>query len=468
MQARPTPRREPREARTDVHLHPAPPGPPERKGLIDSLGYYYRFFTDPIGTVRARFERYGDLYYAPSNGVGLYVLRHPDHLYEVLVERAADYGKTHTAFDQLTKFLGFGLLTTDGETWRRQRRMVNPAFAHKRLAGYAAAMSDEARREVARWRPGEVRDMSRDMMELTLRVVCRTLFNHDVRGQTDAVAEAMNGFRDHLGRPNFFPSWLPAPGQRAADRALEAIDDVILGMIADRRAGRTASPEPPDLLHMLLTAVDEEGDGGKLGDREIRDQLVTLFLAGHETTSHALTWTLYLLSQNRGAEARVRAEIGEVLGDRAPGYDDLERLPYTRWCFEEAMRLYPPAYTLARRAERETQIGGYTVPKGSEVILWLYMTHHDARWFPDPEAFRPERFSPEEVAARPKLAYLPFGAGARACIGKVFAQIEGQLLLATLLQHHRFTLAPGFEPKIHPRVTLSPKNGMHMRIDRAR
>jgi cytochrome P450 len=236
-------------------------------------------------------------------------------------------------------------------------------------------------------------------------------------------------------------------------------------MIRERRASGVV-PDPADLLHMLVTAVDVEGDGGTLDDQEVRDQLVTMFLAGHETTSHALTWTWYLLSQNPEAEAKLHAELERVLGGRAPTYDDLDDLPYTRWCFEEAMRLYPPVYTTARRAEVDAEIGGYPVPRGSEVVIWIYMTHHDARWYPNPRAFKPERFSPEVVAGRPKLAYLPFAAGARACIGKVFAMIEGQLVLATLAQQYRLRLEPGHPVELSPRVTLSPKHGMRMQLSR--
>jgi cytochrome P450 len=439
-----------------------PPGPPPRGGTLSSLSYYYRFLTDSLGFVQERFEQYGDIYYAPSNGVPLYVLRHPEHLWEVLVRDGAKYGKTHTAFEMLEQFLGKGLLTTDGDVWRRQRRMVQPAFGKKRLAGYAQYMVDETVKIADEWQDGMTYDISREMMELTLRAVCRTLFSHDVRGQSDDVAGAMEVFRNALGRPDPLPSWL-SPWRRSADHALATLDEIIYGMIRERRESGE-EPDPADLLHMLITAVDSEGDGGRLDDKEIRDQLVTMFVAGHETTSHALTWTWYLLSQNPAAERKLHAELDRVLGKRLPTYEDVESLVYTRWCFEEAMRLYPPAFTLARRAEADAEIGGYAVPKGSEVILWVYMTHHDARWFPNPRAFIPERFSPEEVAKRPKLAYLPFGAGARACIGKVFAMIEGQLVLATLAQRFRMGLEPGHLVEMAPRVTLAPKHGMRMRL----
>ncbi len=437
-----------------------PPGPPPRGGALSSLNYYYRFLTEPIDFVQERFERFGDIYYAPSQGVPLYVLRHPQHLWEVLVRDGAKYGKTHSAFTMLEHFLGKGLLTTDGDVWRRQRRMVQPAFAKRRLAGYAQVMVEESHKLVGSWQDGMTTDVSREMMELTLRAVCRTLFGYDVRGRTDDVAEAMHVFRNTIGRPDPLPSWL-SPWRKRADGALRTLDALIYGMIQARRASAD-EPEPADLLHMLLSAVDTDGDGGRLDDKEIRDQLVTMFLAGHETTSHALTWTWYLLSQNPAAERKLHAELDRVLRGRLPTYDDLDALPYTRWCFEEAMRLYPPAFTIARRAETNAEIGGYAVPKGSEVILWIYMTHHDSRWFPDPRAFKPERFAPEAVAKRPKLAYLPFAAGARACIGKVFAMIEAQLVIATVAQRFRLRVEAGHPVAMAPRITLAPKHGMRM------
>lgn len=448
--------------------HALPPGPAPRNGMLGSLGYYYKFLTNPIGFVQSRFERYGDVYYAPSSGTPLYVIRHPDHLHEVLNKNAAHYSKSHSAFVTLERFLGRGLLTTDGDEWRRQRRMVNPAFARKRLAGYAHAMAGESARCADGWASGQVRDISHEMMDLTLRIVCRTLFSHDVTGQAKLVEAAMDTFRESMAL-NMLPSWVPNPWKRRADDGVQALDEIIFGMINKRRSGQQPQPDPPDLLQMLLDVVDEEGDGKSLSDGEIRDMLVTLFIAGHETTSHALTWTWYLLSQYPDVERKLHHELDTVLAGRAPTYEDLESLPYTAQVFDESMRIYPPAYSVARRAEQDTQIGKYTVPKGSEVILWIYMAHHDPRWYAEPTRFDPDRFTPAEVAKRPKLSYLPFGSGGRACVGKVFAQIEGRLILATLAQRFQLALAPDQKVAMSPRVTLAPKYGMRMVLrERAR
>lgn len=434
-----------------------PPGPPARRGPWDDAVYFTRFFLDPLGFVGERFEQYGDIYYAPSGGVGLYVLRDPEHIWEVLVRDAAKYGKTHSALRQLEGVLGEGLLTTDGDLWRRQRRLVQPAFGPKRLAEYAAAFVDECERTARGWYPGQVRDLSREMMDLTLRVVCRTLFGHDVSGQTDVVWGAIKTLTTGFAAARLVPGWVPGGPQARSEQARADLDEVVMGMIADRRA---SGQSHPDLLQRLLDARDE--DGSALTDVEIRDQLLTLFIAGHETTSHALTWTLYLLSQHPEVEAELRRELRETLGGRPPRYDDLPNLTYTRMVFDEAMRLFPPAYTVARRAEADTVIGNWEVPKGAEVIVWIYRAHRLERVWPEPERFDPERFRPEASAARPKCAYLPFGAGPRACIGKVFAQVEGQLLLASLLQQFHFELEAGHPVEPLPRITLSPKHGMRM------
>jgi cytochrome P450 len=303
-------------------------------------------------------------------------------------------------------------------------------------------------------------------MQLTLRVVSRTLFGHDVsRRHIDDVGRAMSLFQRSILTPDVLPQWVPASGRAKRERALAALDAMTYGIIADRRRN-TASDKTAavDLLQLLVDAVDDEGDGGRLTEKELRDQLVTLFLAGHETTSHALTWTLFLLAQNPGALDVLHDELDAVLGDRDATYDDLARLPYTERVISEAMRLYPPVYSIARRAHEDTEIGGYAVRAGSEAMVWVYMTHHDPRFWPNPEAFRPERFAPEEEASRPKLAYLPFGAGPRACIGKVFAMLEARLLLATIVRRFDVELRQGRRVRPQPRITLVPSAAMRMRL----
>jgi cytochrome P450 len=440
-------------------VHRTPPGPPPRRNGIGSLAFYARFALDPIGFVGERFRRYGDLYCATTDGVPLYVVKHPDHIAQVLLG-GGKFGKGHSAFDRLAHVLGNGLLTSDGDEWKRQRRMIQPAFTKKKLQTYASIMTDEAERAAARWKPGEKRDIGREMVELTLRVVTRTLFDHDAAHEADDVAAAMREFNAYMGRPDLVPKWLPSPTRTRLRRAIERLDALIDGLV---RARKPFEPRD-DLLQSLVDAVDDEGDGGRLTPKELRDQLVTLYLAGHETTSHALTWTWSLLSRNPEARERLHAELASVLGGRAPTWDDLPSLPYTEQVVLEAMRLYPPAFVVARQATTDTEIGGYDVPAGAEVVIWIFHTHRDARWYPSPLAFLPERHAAEEVATRPRLAYLPFGAGPRACIGAQFSLLEARLVLATLAQRFVLDGVPGHKIAMKPGVTLMPKGGMPMQI----
>ncbi len=443
-----------------------PPGPPPRKkGLVPALRYYLHFIRGPFAFIRQRFDEYGDLYRAENPDGALYALRHPDHFREVLMTRADDFSKKHTALESLTQVLGDGLLTSDGENWKRQRRMVQPAFTRKRMSGYAAMMVDETRAVADEWHPGGEVDMGREMVDLTLRIVCRTLFSYRIDHKTDQVARAMRTLNGAQATLNLTPEWLPTPGRIRANRAIQLLDSIIYDIIEQRRNATDTTAQPHDLLQRLVDAVDSEDRDSRLSDREIRDQLMTLFLAGHETTSHALTWTWYLLARNPDVEEKLHEELDQVLAGRRPGYEDLPSLPYTEQILQEAMRLYPPAYVLARRADRDTEIGGYSVPAGSEVVLWLYMSHHDARWFPEPEAFQPERFQDEAREQRPKLAWLPFGGGPRACIGQEFAMTEARLILATLAQSFRPRLVSDDPVEPRPAITLAPKQRVRMRLE---
>lgn len=444
-----------------------PPGPPARKGVFRTLQYFAGFALDPMGFVKKRFDRYGDAYLARNPDGGLYVFRHPDHVREVLSTKASSFSKQHTAFTQLSRILGDGLLTSDGDTWTRQRRMIGPAFSPARIAEYGAVMVEETLATVREWSAaaaGQPRNINDDMTNLTLRVVSRALFGHDVsENDIQIVARAMHEFQRSLSSPDFLPAWIPLPARKRLEANAAALDALMYRLIRERRE-KPRGEGAKDLLEMLVTAVDTESSDGKrqLTIEEVRDQLVTLFLAGHETTAHALSWTFLCLAQNPDVELKLHREIDDELQGRPPTVADLEKLPYTEQVVSEALRLYPPVYGIARRATEDVLIGPWQVTKGSEVMIWVYWTHRDPRFYPDPNAFRPERFTPEAAAALPKMAWLPFGGGPRACIGKSFAMMEARLLLATLAQKHRVVLAPGEKVVVAPRITLTPKRGMQM------
>lgn len=444
-----------------------PPSPPVPAGWVGRLRSLHAFVHDLIGVVGRRFDSLGDIYYVPNADGGLYVIRHPDHIREVLVTNAECWAKTHSAFIRLGRVLGQGLLNTDGEVWRRHRRMIQPAFHKERLQAYSEMMVQEATDMIGRWHDGRPVDLGSELTGVTLHIVSRALFSHEVGADMDAITGAVTVLQDSFAQPDLLPRWLSSPRRRKVRRALRSIDEVMYRLIASRRHGIDAAAvrdagESVDLLQRLLDARDEEGDGTGLSDKEIRDQLVTFFLAGHETTSQALTWTFYLLSQHPDVVAKLHDEFERVLGGRVPRFEDFDSLPYTEQVVKESMRLYPPVFAVARKAAADTRIGDYFVPAGSEVALWIYMAHHDPRWFPQPETFDPERFADPESVQRMKNAYLPFGLGGRTCIGKTFATIEAVLILATVAQRFRLSLAPDHRVALKPRVTLTPKFGMKM------
>ena len=404
---------------------------------------------DAVGTIQARFERYGDIYYTVSQGDPLFVSRHPDHFHEVLVTRAADFEKRGGDLDHV---LGQGLLNANGEVWRSHRRLVQPAFRRERLDRYALTVVEAADVLARRWAQEPLRDIGRDMMNLTLHVVARSLFDHDPGSGTRHIARAMDVLQRSAYALDIFPSWLPTPEHVRSKRALADLDRRVSGLIEARRR----APGDDDLLSQLL-------DGGELTDRELRDELVTLFLGGYETTSLALTWTWYLLAENPQWFDRLVQEIDSVLGDRAPTASDLDALPVTTRVVDESLRMYPPAYAVARVAHRDTRIGDYEAPAGSEVVFWIYFAHRDARWFQDPDRFDPDRFLPQSGAVRHPYAYMPFGSGQRTCIGRHFALMEARLVLARLTQRFRLVKTRTGHPGLHPRITLAPRRPVRMR-----
>jgi cytochrome P450 len=435
---------------------PRPPGPPGRP-LVGNL---LEFRKDLLGFAMKAAREYGDVVHYRFGGQHVYMVRHPDLVREVLVTRQHDFAKGR-GIQWAKQFLGEGLLTSEGAFHMRQRRLAQPAFHRQRTASYADVMARYAARTRDGWADGAVLEVDREMMALTLAVAAKTLFDAEVDSEVAEVAEDLTTIVEQF--PRFalpyaaFIQRLPLPSNRRFRKACERLDRLVYRIIADRRKDPR---DRGDLLSMLMAARDEE-DGRGMSDLHLRDEVMTLLLAGHETTANALTWTWYLLSQNPEAEREMHAEV-DALGGRLPTFEDLPRLGHTERVLAESMRLFPPAWGMGRRVVREVEIGGYRLPAGSLVALYTYVVHRDPRFWPDPERFDPGRFTAEQKAARPKFAYFPFGGGARQCIGEPFAWMEGVLLLATLAQRFRLRLVPGHRVVPQALITLRPRHGMRM------
>ena len=436
-----------------------PPGP--NLSVFASLRAFRR---DPLGLLE-RLATYGDVVRLRVPRGDAYLLNHPDLVRGVLVNDHREFRKGPTI--QAAKLLlGESLLTSEGEHHRRQRRLIQPMFHHERIATYGETMVRLAERTNARWSDGGELDVHAEMGALTLAIVGETLFGADIdEARSATVRRALTdslGMFDRAYSPLFrLLVRLPSPTMRRYHRLQADLDDVIAGMVAERRASGAAGE---DLLSLLLRAGE---DGDRMTDRQVRDEALTLFLAGHETTANALTWTWWLLSGHPDAEERLHAELDRELGGAAPTVEDVPRLPYTRAVLSESMRLRPPAWAIGRTALSEHRAGAYVVPARSIAVVSPWLLHHDPRWWAEPDAFRPERWL-EDDPDRPRSAYLPFGAGPRMCIGEPFARLEGLLLLATIARGWRLRLRSGFEPALQPVITLRPRGGMPMRAERRR
>jgi cytochrome P450 len=423
------------------------------------VGHVVQFRRDPLALLTRVAREYGDVARFNAATQTVYLLNHPDYVKDVLVTHHARFKKGR-ALQRAKRLLGEGLLTSEGDFWRRQRRLAQPAFHRQRLNSYAETMVAYAEQTSARWRDGETLDAADEMMRLTLAVVGKTLFDADVESDAGevgaALAEVMSLFGYLMLPFSELLEKLPLPPRRRFERARARLDAVIYRIIEERRR---EGFDRGDLLSTLLHALDEEGDRTGMTDEQLRDEVMTIFLAGHETTANALAWTWYLLSQNPEAEARLHEELAEVLRDRPPTAEDLPRLRYTEMVVAESMRLYPPAWAVGRLALEEHEVGGYRIPRGALVLVSQYVMHRDPRFWPDPERFDPERFTPEAKAARPQFAYFPFGGGPRRCVGEGFAWMEAVLILATLARRWRLRLAPGAVVRTEPRITLRPGRG---------
>lgn len=428
------------------------------------MGVMKEFNRDSLGFIERVQREYGDIVWSRFLYVPALFLYHPNEIEYVLATNAKNFVKAMTLRSNFfQRLVGNGLLTSEGEVWKRQRRLTSPAFHRHRIANYADTMVNYTQRLTSTWKDGETRDMHRDMMRLTLEIVVRCLFSADVSDDVDHVGETLKQlvkpFAAQATLKWILNNRLPTPEHLRFNRLVKKIDQVIYRIIAERRA---QGDDAGDLLSMLLKARDE--DGSQMNDKQLRDEVMTLFLAGHETTALVLAWAWYLLGSNSEVEKKFHAELDEVIGDRAPTFDDLPRLKYTEQIAKETMRLYPPAYGLGREAIADCEIGGYRVPAGTQVFVFQWVTQRDARFFDDPLAFKPERWTEEFEAQLPRYAYFPFGGGPRACVGASFAMMEMILVLATIGKRYRLELVRDHPVETYPAMSLRPKHGVKVLV----
>lgn len=444
----------------NVNREPGQPGGP-RWPILGALVGPGR---DPLAMFQGFAQRYGDITRFRLGGERCYLLNHPAYIKDVLVTYQRNFTKSR-GLERAKKLLGDGLLTAEGQTHLRHRRLLQPAFHRDRIAGYAQVMIDSATRMTERWPDGATLDIAKEMMRVTLAIAGKTLFDTDVESQADEVGVAVTDVLESFWL-NLLPGAdvlekLPIPTLRRAQASRRRLDALVYRMIDERRR---SGHDHGDLLSMLVAAQDE--DTAPLSNQEVRDEAITILLAGHETTANALTWTLYLLTQNPEAVDKLHDELTRVLAGAAPTPADYPRLVYTRKVLTESMRLYPPAWVIGRRAIAEYRVADYVLPPRSMVFMSPYVMHRDERFYPEAERFHPDRWTPDFEAALPKFAYFPFGGGARQCIGEQFAWMEGVLVLATIASRWRLTLDPAQRIVPQPLVTLRSRYGMKMRLAR--
>lgn len=433
-----------------------PPGPRSR-GLI---GNFPMGSKDPLGTFTRWARTYGDIFHYRFLHRHVYFLNHPDLIKEVLVTRASQFRKGD-AVRANRRIFGNGLLSNEGTSWRTQRRLIQPAFHRTRIDGYAATMVSYTERMISTWRSGETRDIHEDMMRLTLEIVSKALFSVDIMSQEDRIAVALNtlmrlGTGGRLLLPEMFRR-IPTAKNQEYRRAGSELDDIVHSIIRHRQSEPLADAD--DLLSSLLEARYD--DGSAMSTQQLRDEVMTLLLAGHETTAVSLSWVWMLLAQHPDVERQLTRELEDVLAGRAPTIEDLPKLGVAERIVKEAMRLYPPAWATVRSAVEDCEIAGYTVPANSAVIMSQWVTHRDPRFYDEPEQFRPDRWVPERYNSAPRFTYFPFGGGPRMCIGASFAMTEAVLVLAIIAQRWQVKLASD-APEPVPGITLRPRGGLQV------
>jgi len=438
-----------------------PPGP---KGL-PIIGSLIPFFNNFLGFLEHMAKQYGDISYFKYLGRKCYVINRPDLIRDVLVTHNSNFLKAR-ALERTKILLGNGILTSEKDFHLRHRRMIQPVFHKERIASFAQSMTEYANRHSCNWKDGKVIDMHKEMMNLTLAIVAKTLFNTDVESEADVVGESftelMNQFPGLLMPYSELLDNMPLPSVIRFNKAKKKLDNLIFNMIGERRESSMGSF---DLLSMLIETRDEESKGEVMSDQQVRDEAMTLLLAGHETTAVALTWTWYLLSQNPSVENKLHSELREVLNNRLPEFSDYENLTYTRMILTESMRIFPPVWAITRRVINHYKIDNYLVPSDSTIFMSQYVIQNDPRFFPEPGIFNPERWTHENVKEREKFTYFPFGGGPRLCIGEPFAWLEVVMVLATLASRWKARLVPKHKVELLPLITLRPKYGMKMILE---
>jgi cytochrome P450 len=424
------------------------------------------FLDDILGFIQRVASEYGDVAQYRMAHMTWYQVNHPDGIARILQENYRNYGKGALTLGILRPVAGNGLFLSEGEFWLRQRRLMQPTFNHRRVAAFGEMMVGATRAMLAGWEPhataGRPFDVLHEMSRLTLDIVSRALFSTHVGDEAGAVGRAVTILIEDIGYrfqvPFYPPPAVPTPRNLRRRAALSALDQTVYGIIEARRRGETAGD---DLLGLLMSVRDEESGEG-MSDQQLRDEVITLFIAGHETTAVALTWAWHLLATHPDAAQRLQTELERALGERAPSVADLRNVPHTRMVIEETLRLYPPAWITNRQAVADDEICGYHIPAGALVLISPYVMHRHPAYWESPEAFEPERFAPERSAGRPHYAYFPFGGGPRQCIGKGFALMEAQLILATVAQHYRLSHIPGHTAEPQALTTLRPRGGLPM------
>jgi cytochrome P450 len=446
-----------------------PPGP----SYILPYRLLRKFLREPLKLLMDVSHTYGDIAHFKFGRQNVYLLNHPDFIEDVLVTNYKNFIKSR-GLQVSKRLLGNGLVTSEGEYHDQQRRLIQPTFYPKRIKSYADIMVKQALIMCNNWHDGTILDIHKEMKNLTLAIICKTVLGYDIEPEHDEVGDSLLTCMKYFNRllmpfGELIEKIPLLPINKGFQKAKSDLDSIVYRMIKEHRKKLDEGhekQEDDDLLLTLLQAQDEEAGIGRMTDLQLRDEVMTIFLAGHETTANALTWTYYLLSENPTTETRLQEELNSVFGNNKTTItvDDVPRLEYTEKILTESMRLYPPAWALGRQVIDDYKVGGYTIPKGSIILMSQYVMHRDPRYFPEPDHFYPDRWTEEFKKQIPRFSYFPFGGGIRGCIGEPFAWLEAILLIATISRQWRIKHVPSHKVELKPLITLRPKYGMHMKI----